>query len=121
MERYIYSCSSSNANTCINAIVSTQHFVAPDYPDWGSPMSTPSPGTPSPHTFKNIAEIISEIIEGLMESPYVNNHALYILNYTAPMSLRLAVQKSFRDFGYYFTEQEHLCGRTGLVVPTEPR
>ncbi|EHK18906.1 uncharacterized protein TRIVIDRAFT_43515 [Trichoderma virens Gv29-8] len=63
----------------------TYHVIAPDFPGFGF---TKSPAT-FPHTFDNIADVM----EGFLDALNIHEFAEYIIDYGAPVGLRLAVRR----------------------------
>ncbi|PTB64767.1 alpha/beta-hydrolase [Trichoderma citrinoviride] len=69
----------------IPALALTYHVVAPDFPGFGF---TKIP-TQFPHTFDNIADVM----EGFLDALNIQEFAEYIIDYGAPVGLRLAVRR----------------------------
>ncbi|KAK4069012.1 hypothetical protein Trihar35433_5591 [Trichoderma harzianum] len=63
----------------------TYHVIAPDFPGFGF---TKSPAN-FPHTFDNIADVM----EGFLDALNIQEFAEYIIDYGAPVGLRLAVRR----------------------------
>ncbi|PTB41499.1 uncharacterized protein TrAFT101_009891 [Trichoderma asperellum] len=63
----------------------TYHVIAPDFPGFGF---TKSPAN-FPHTFDNIANVM----EGFLDALDIQEFAEYIIDYGAPVGLRLAVRR----------------------------
>ncbi|KAM0476791.1 hypothetical protein ACHAPX_006216 [Trichoderma viride] len=63
----------------------TYHVIAPDFPGFGF---TKSPAN-FPHTFDNIADVM----EGFLDALKIQEFSEYIIDYGAPVGLRLAVRR----------------------------
>lgn len=70
----------------IPALAGEFHVIAPDYPGFG--FSTAPDGTPLPHTFDRLAEVVESFLERLGVARFF----LYLQDYGAPVGFRIAVR-----------------------------
>jgi pimeloyl-ACP methyl ester carboxylesterase len=70
------------------------HVIAPDYPGFG--LSSAPPTSEWEYTFDNIASVVDD----LLELKQIDNYALYVMDYGAPVGFRIATEHPERVTGF---------------------